>query len=75
MKHKRNYKLIHLLDLNGYTLRMLEKLLGLSYSGLHYKIIGRSPFTAREIAIIQKTFNLSFAEVEEIFLKDEINGK
>ena len=58
------------MDLNGYTLKMLEKLLGLSYSGLHYKIIGKNSFTAREIAIIQRTFNLSSAEVEEIFLKE-----
>lgn len=66
---KKNVKLMLMLDEKGSNQRKLAELLGCSYPAIQKKVRGAAPFKDFEIAKIKEHFNLSLAEIEEIFLK------
>lgn len=69
MRKRKNYKLVNMIDQKGSSLLQVADLLGVTYPTIMSRINCRSEFKASEIAKIKKAFNLSMAEVEELFLK------
>lgn len=57
---------------SGFTLTNLAKMLGINASTLSRKLSGETDFTRSEIVLIKECLNLSLADVDAIFFKQEL---
>ena len=64
------FKLIKLMSDRGTNQTKLAKQMGLTVTGFNQKVLGNTDFKLGEIIKVKEIFNLTNAEVIDIFLED-----